>query len=358
MKKQSQTQQSPRFKPAFFQLSRCAAAALLLTAGIAAHAHEGHDGADTPSPESHGPAGVMYDHMHAKGEWMFGYRFSQTRQGGGMQHGTDNVGNAELDAAGYHMKPTSMVMNMHMLDIMYAPTDWFNIMVMPMFMEMPMGMEGLPMMRHGMGPMTHSTRGMGDTPVSALFRLYDDGTHHVQVGATVSVPTGSVSEKNVNGKFTHYGMQLGSGTWDAMPSITYTGHSGKWNWGLQADAVLPMQDANASGYRLGNKLHLTGWGGYKLADWLNMTSRLSYTAQGAIKGEYNGPHTTGMPDDDTANYGGKVVEVGVGLNAMAGSGPLKGYRLGVEYVEPVAQNLNGFQLKRQPSLFLNVTKAF
>jgi hypothetical protein len=30
------------------------------------------------------------------------------------------------------MKPTDMTMNMYMLDIMYAPTDWLTLMVMPM----------------------------------------------------------------------------------------------------------------------------------------------------------------------------------------------------------------------------------
>jgi hypothetical protein len=33
------------------------------------------------------------------------------------------------------MKPTDMTMNMYMLDIMYAPTDWLTLMVLPMWMS-------------------------------------------------------------------------------------------------------------------------------------------------------------------------------------------------------------------------------
>ena len=45
----------------------------------------------------------------------------------------------------------------------------------------------------------------------------------------------------MNGVFTHYRMQLGSGTWDFWPSLTYTGRADRLAWGahtlarLQAD---------------------------------------------------------------------------------------------------------------------------
>ena len=29
----------------------------------------------------------------------------------------------------------------------------------------------------------------------------------------------------------HYGMQLGSGTWDLLPSVTYSGDHRRWSWG-------------------------------------------------------------------------------------------------------------------------------
>jgi hypothetical protein len=77
------------------------------------------------------------------------------------------------------MKPSDMTMNMYMLDIMYAPTDWLTLMLRPMWMShemtmgplrgvMPMGHDdhsGMDMGGHSehMGSHSHSTEGWGDT---------------------------------------------------------------------------------------------------------------------------------------------------------------------------------------------------
>ncbi|MEX2166068.1 MAG: hypothetical protein WD852_03485 [Methyloceanibacter sp.] len=48
-----------------------------------------------PLADTHAPAGVMFDHMHKAGEFMFGYRYAGTFASGSTQHGshtvTDNV---------------------------------------------------------------------------------------------------------------------------------------------------------------------------------------------------------------------------------------------------------------------------
>lgn len=46
-----------------------------------------------------------------------------------------------------------MSMNMYMLDIMYAPTDWMTLMVMPMYMTHDMTMRPL---KSTASPMGHS----------------------------------------------------------------------------------------------------------------------------------------------------------------------------------------------------------
>ena len=51
------------------------------------------------------------------------------------------------------MKQTEMTMQMHMLDIMYAPTDWMTLMVMPQWMTMDMTMSPLDAGMGGMGGM-------------------------------------------------------------------------------------------------------------------------------------------------------------------------------------------------------------
>lgn len=45
-----------------------------------------------PLPDTHGPAGVMFDHMHKKGEWMFGFRYMYSSESGDILHGGSKAG--------------------------------------------------------------------------------------------------------------------------------------------------------------------------------------------------------------------------------------------------------------------------
>jgi hypothetical protein len=275
-----------------------------------------------------------------------------------------------------------MEMHMHMLDIMYAPTDWLTLMLMPQWMDMNMSMnrlEGAPPpdlaaknVGNPIDPATgapsdigthiphhvqngHETGGIGDLGMYALFKLFDDGTHHVHATAGLSAPTADVDihlnrGHTIDGGFIHYGMQLGSGTWDLKPSLTYTGHIAKFSWGAQANGTVRMEDKNESGYALGDMFQATAWGSYNIAEWLSASVRGIYTLQGGLKGQFNGLINQFGPMDYPVNHGGKYWDVGFGLNAMIHSGDFTGNHFSVEWVQPVEDNVNGYQLDRVGTL--------
>lgn len=341
------------------------------------------------------PAGVMLSHMLNAGEFMVGYHYMYSRKVGDMLHGTQKVADPTIvhNACGDFpcgLTTAYMNMNMHMLDIMYAPTDWLNLMLMPQFMDMDMQLRqlaGAPPPdpeangghNHGSGPARHETGGVGDTQAFALIRLFDSPfpsldspNHHLHLGLGVSAPTGTVSIK-VQGQetnrnkpdygqplFLHYGMQLGSGTWDFLPSLTYTGVLDRWSWGGQLSGIVRMESRNASGYALGNEFQATAWGGYSLLNWLSASVRGIYTAQGKIRGHFNGPHPTSnsAPVDWPQNYGGRYLDVGFGLNASVSSGMLKGNQVSVELVQPVQDDVNGYQVERQRILYASWSYMF
>jgi hypothetical protein len=317
-------------------------------------------------PDDHGPAGVMAEHMHEAGEFMFAYRYMFSRSGSTMLNGTDEVLDPELVAAGFSAVPTEMTMHMHMFDFMYAPRDWLTLMVMPQLVRMEMNMrevEGAPPPppgggHGGHGAHAHGTSGLGDTGLYALIRLLWSQTHHVHAGIGFSAPTGSVDQKDAEGVFTHYMMQLGSGTWDFLPSLTYTGQIDTWAWGAQASGIIRLEEKNESGFRFGDALQLTAWGSRRLSDWLSASIRVSYFTQGTVKGHYNGAHNHASPPDLQPNYGGRFVDLGVGLNAAIQRGTFAGYRLGIEWQEPVYQDVNGFQQKRDGALYATWSRAF
>lgn len=339
-------------------------------------------GGPAPLPDTHAPAGVMVDHMHKAGEFMLGYRYSYSRSDGDTLHGTDAASDHDImhngcqPAGACSMKQSEMNMHMHMLDIMYAPTDWLTLMLMPMWMSMEMTMSPLEGGHgHGgghadMGSHSHGTDGIGDTTFGALVRLSEGPGYHVHTGLMFSAPTGSVDEKGpCHGHhggghaapgpcFTHYMMQLGSGTWDFLPSLTYTGRDGLWAWGTQASGVIRLEDENESGYRLGDIFQATAWTSYRLTNWLSASVRVLYTYQDDIYGHYNGAHNHSSPPDLQANYGGRFWDVGLGLNAVVPSGRLQGHRLGIEWLLPIQDDVNGYQQEREGTLFVNWSKSF
>jgi hypothetical protein len=339
------------------------------------HAHHQHLHHATRTP-----AGVMFDHMLQKDGFMVGYRYMYSSQSGDMLHGSNLVGDPAIVAGGCgpnpcFVTPNSMQMHMHMLDIMYAPTDWLNLMVMPQFMDMSMTMRRL----NGAPPDSeapddgvhiphhvdngHETGGISDMGVYALVKLFDAGHHHLHMGLGLSIPFGDVDielrrNHKVDGGLIHYGMQLGSGTLDFKPSLTYTGNYDNWSWGAQLSGTKRLEDNGETGFAFGDMFQTTAWGGYGLTSWLTATLRGVYTIQGAVQGEFNQFIDKKGPMDYPMNYGGRFWDVGFGLNATVPGGDLAGNSLGVEWLQPVATDFNGYQLDRDGTLSATWHYAF
>ena len=352
-----------------FITSSLAAVAMLVPAA-AVQAHE------TPSPypvspDGHAPAGVMADHVHKAGDIMIGGIWTRERFTGSNYTGNRKASDAELVAAGYTVREKAMTMDMVMGHLMWAPTNDVTLMVMPMWMRMEMDMLGIgnPHMGHGeegghgghgghgLMPgqtMKHTISGMGDTKVGPLFSLSRKPALSAHAGLMLSIPTGSVSRKGHDGKFTHYGMQPGSGTWDIEPSLTLLGKNETLSWGVQASYLHRMESANKSGYRLGNVFSSTAWVAKAITPRLSVSARLAYRDQGIIKGHYNGPHNHNSPPDLQGNYGGQRLEAGAGANFVIG----QGLRVGAEVMVPVHQKVNGYQLRKDTGLNLSISHAF
>lgn len=324
-------------------------------------------------PDGHAPIGVMFDHAHHAGEWMLGYRFFWSHYEG-MRQGDNGIANDAVfglhapNGSHYSATVLEMEMYMHMWEVMYAPTDWLTLMVMPQYMEMDMTMErgghGGPedhaTSGHGQsmaGVHEHGTSGWGDTIASATFTLFNAHRQSLLATLGMSFPTGSVDEK-VGTTYTHYGMQLGSGTFDLLPSVTYLGQADRFSWGLQYASAIRLEDENDSGFRFGDVHGVTGWAAYKICDWASLSGRIGYRHEGQIHGHYNGLHNHTAPPDFQSNYGGDTLDLGVGVNLYAPNGPLKGNRLAIELLFPVYQDLNGVQVERDFTLAVGWQWAF
>jgi hypothetical protein len=181
-----------------------------------------------------------------------------------------------------------------------------------------------------------------------MVKLWDANRQRVHLGLAIGLPTADVEEKQ-GGVFLPYGMQLGSGTWDLKPSLTYLGQGEFMSWGGQISGSIRLEDGNCAGFAPGDEFGSTIWLAANISDWASIAARLNYLHQEGWEGHYDGPHNHAAPPHFIENYGGDVLEAGVGIN-LRGTGILKGHRLAFEALWPVYQDANGVQMDRDVTL--------
>lgn len=303
----------------------------------------GQDNWTSGRPDGHAPISVMGDHTHSKGDWMFSYRF-MTMNMDGMRGGTSDLSTADV-LVDYMITPEQMIMNMHMLGLMYAVSDNLTLMAMTNYTSLDMDL----ITRMGVSFKTKS-EGIGDLKLSGLYKFLDKKGTRMHGNLTLSVPTGSIENKdetpmsNGNEVILPYPMQIGTGTWDVSPGVTYLRQNGNISWGGQATATLRLGE-NDREYTWGNKGTALGWFAYKTTEWLSFSAKLSGTVTDKISGRDAALNPTLVPTMDPDNFGGQQVWTGLGLNIYIPDGAFKNVRVGIEYELPVYQDLNGTQMK-------------
>lgn len=315
-------------------------------------------------PDGHAPIGVMGDHTHGGGEFMISYRFMHMGMSGSLD-GTTALNDADIIGPngpyGFLITPTDMPMQMHMLGLMYAPTDALTMMAM-----VPAVNSSMDHITRAGGMFNTKSSGLGDVSLTALYRFATPGRQRVHAGLGMSFPTGSITEMGVtpmsapNEVQLPYPMQTGSGTFDVKPSLTYLGQADSWSWGGQANSTVRLGE-NDQMYRLGNVYAGTIWGARKLGDAVSGSIRTEARNWGNIDGAspvYNMMVMGNMvPTVFPDLRAGTRVDVGAGLNVLLPHGVLEGLRFAAEATMPVYQSLDGPQLETDFSVMFGLQYA-
>lgn len=356
-------------KPSGRWLKAMALSSILTSIASPLLADENHGAHKPVRADGHAPIGVMGDHLHKKGEWMLSYRYMYMDMEG-SRIGTNRVSRQEIAAdPTIAVVPTKMAMQMHMLGAMYAPSDRITLMAMLPILDKDMDhitfAGGDPDIVKG----TFNTRatGLGDINLSSLIGIYNNGTTNIHLNAGLSLPTGSITERddvlspmamgpqNPTLRLP-YAMQLGTGTFDLLPGITLQSRSGDFSYGAQYMARIHL-GTNDEGYSWGDKHELTAWAAYQWAPWISTSLRVIASTQDTIDGrdsQIGAPVQTADPD----NYGGERIDLLGGVNLIVPSGTMKGHRFALEAGAPIYQDLNGPQMERDFTLTFGWQKAF
>ena len=316
------------------------------------------------------PASVMISHVHNKNEAMVSYRY-MTMGMSGIASGTQTVDKTDV-FNNYIMASDNMRMDMHMLMGMYGVTDRLTVMAMLNYNINMMNMDMFTTSGHHHGGMTAGnsaighhmhTMGFGDVKVSALYGLVKLPNHQLVVGAGVSLPTGNIKIKGATDDAMYpnrnypYMMQLGSGTFDILPCVSYLFQKNKMTGSVQASSVVRM-GRNTEGYQLGNEATVNAWLAYQWLSFLSSSVRLEGTVADKISGNDPTLYAFNELSANTSNYGGQRVNCAIGSVFQVKNGFFKNNRLGVECSLPVYQNLNGTQMKSNNTLTASWSMAF
>ena len=328
--------------------------------------------------QMHGPTGLMGRHLLPRGKFMLAFRVGHMEMNGLRSGTTDlsadtlvtTVPNRFFGLPGQpptvRVAPLWMKGDMKMLGGMYGLSDRVTLTAMVPYIKKEMasvtyaGAAGTTVL----GTSKMKAEGFGDVKVGALYGLHRKGRTHVVAGLGLSLPTGSITETGpmlspmgmrMVARMS-YGMQLGSGTYDLLPSLSWQTGKGRWNWGAHGAGVIRL-GSNDEGYSLGDETTLNLWASYKPAKWISWNARLEGKTVGRIDG-IDPNIVMPTPGADPLNYGGETVALYAGMDLSPKSGGLKGHKFGVELGAPIYQSLNGPRLKQDWSVSAVWRKAF
>ena len=311
----------------------CAALAALLLLPV-------HGATDAGRADDHAPIGVTADHRHDKGEWMFSYRtMLMTMQGN--RDGARGLSPDQILRSGsgaYRIAPLEMKMTMHMLGVMHAPSDSITLMAMAPYYS-ALKMDHATAMG---GQFETASNGLGDLGVSVLFPMVGNGTASLGIVA----PTGKTSHRDVTptgDSVLPYPMQIGSGSWSAAGSVTWSRQHAGGSFGAQIRGLVRLND-NQHDYRREDRVEATAWSAWLPRPGLSLSLRTKYSGWSDIRGADSrfaaGLAGNLVPTADPQLRGGNRLEAIAGLNLLFG-----GHRLGAEVSLPLHRNLNGPQLE-------------
>jgi hypothetical protein len=293
-------------------------------------------------PDGHAPISIMGDHRHEAGEVMLSYRFMYMSMEGSRDGSNALVDTDIVSPTGFNfmVTPTKMPMIMHMFGAMYAPADQVTLMVM-----LPLLSNEMDHITRPGGAFTTNSSGIGDLRLAGLIGLANFGNQSLHANVTVSFPTGSIDEADIVPPTGNpspvrlpYPMQLGSGTVDLAPGLTYNGQGGDWSWGGQAIGTFRIGD-NSNNWTLGNRYFTTFWGARRL----NRNVSLSVRAEGNRTEDIDGADPAPSVNPAVVPTARTDLRSGTRLDAA----------LGLNLYFPQA---NGFVLpSKQSGLFINTS---
>lgn len=172
----------------------------------------------------------------------------------------------------FQSAPTSMMIQRHLFGMVFAPNDFLTFVAILPYLDKRLDNVD----RNGVN-FEVKTQGPGDLTISNLLLLWKKDGHRLHFQNGFSLPTGNGGLRDdtplQQGQLLPYNMQLGSGTLDFLPGLTYFGNWKSWSWGTQVNGKIRMGE-NPLDHRFGHRFEGTTWVARKWTEWFSTSFRL------------------------------------------------------------------------------------
>jgi hypothetical protein len=206
--------------------------------------------------------------------------------------------------------------------------------------------------------------GVDNVEASVLWSVFSEGPYRAHVHAGMSFPFfGGIDDYDDNPysggslDYSPYPMQIGTGTFDFLPGFTLQVQNSYGSFGMQGKGTIHL-GRNDHDWSLGNRYMGTFWGAYRFSDYISASGRIEAATWGELDGYDSRLDALFSPEANPSSLGGTRVDLPLGVNLVFPEGRMAGYRLSVEGVKPLYQDLDGPQLQHSWSVRFGISKIF
>jgi len=319
----------------------------------------------------HAPAGVAADHYHAKGESMISLSYSFMKMQGNSLNG-NHLNDDEIiqmpnplssTPPKLSIVPIRMLMPMVMFGGMYALSDEITLMGMSMFASKDMSLNTYSAMmnRSHLGSFKVKNTEFSNISFSSLVKIHETERNrlHIELGLDKSI-----ASKNARGTILTpmntkmdmvlpYGMQ-GDGSLRWIAAVT---NVKKFSQIIFGNQIRMKHTISSAQWNFGDTWEYTSWLQKPLNPSLSISVRLHVLNQEGLEGKnplINGPVQTANP----INYGGRVLNLGLGLNIIVPTPAFGNIRLGGEVLTPFKEDKKHLQMQDQFRAQIKLQKSF
>ncbi len=305
-------------------------------------------------PDANAPVSITEDRILPAGEFQLGMRYLFSDMSG-QAFGTDSLTiNQVLN--NFDVAPSELVTQAFAVDLLWGVTEHITLTATGVFSQKTMGhLAKLDGQANAFLFYQTQAAGIQDIKVNALYDVLRRGDTRFHVHGGISLPMGAIDTDDVTpfsgpqATQLPYPQQLGSGTFDLMPGFTLNIQNENSSLGIQGRATIRLGE-NDRGWTLGDLYEANMWAGFKTSHWASFSLGARYSSWGNVEGFDADLNPNESPAHNTLTQAGRRVDLPVGVNFVMPGGRFEGHRLGLEFLLPIHQDLDGPQLKHKWSI--------